>query len=58
MPIEAAGLLGTDFLERVGAVVDFKCATMSLSDIGKVPRTYGVPRTENTALTVFTRDKA
>ena len=52
------GLLGTDFFERVGAVVDFECATMSLSDIDKVPRTYGVPRAENTALTVFTRGKA
>ena len=31
---------------------------MSLSDIGKVPRTYGVPRAENTTLTVFTEGKA
>ena len=58
LPTEAAGLLGTDFLERVGAVVDFAFATMSLSDIGKVPRSYGVPRAENTALTVFTEGKA
>ena len=45
-------------MEMVGAVVDFECATMSLCDIGKVPRTYGVPRAENTALTVFTKGKA
>ena len=31
---------------------------MSLSDIGKVPRKYGVPSAENTAFTVFTEGKA
>ena len=29
LPSEAAGLLGTDFLEKAGAVIDLECSTMS-----------------------------
>ena len=52
LPSEAAGLLGTDFLGKTGAVIDFECSTMSLSDIGRVPRVYNVPPAKHTALSV------
>jgi hypothetical protein len=42
LPSEAEGLLGTDFLEKPGAVIDFECSTLSISDIGTVPRVYSV----------------
>jgi len=58
LPSEAAGLLGTDFLGKTGAVVNFECSEMSFSDIGNVPRACSVSRAEHTALTVFTRGKA
>jgi len=38
LPTDAAGLLGTDFLEKTGAVIDLKCGQMSLTDVGKVSR--------------------
>jgi hypothetical protein len=57
LPTDAAGLLGTDFLE-VGAVIDFECRTMSLADINTVPQVYSVPPAGHTALTVFAEGKA
>ena len=48
LPSEAAGLLGTDFLGKTGV----ECSTMSLSDIGRVPRVYNVPPAKHTALSV------
>ena len=57
LPTEAAGLLGTDFFEKTGAIIDFECATMSFADVGKVPRAYSVPHAKHSALTVFTGGK-
>ena len=57
LPTEAAGLLGTDFLEKTGAVIDFECAKMSFADVGKVTRVYRVPHAKHSALTVFTGGK-
>ena len=57
LPTDAAGLLGTDFLEKTGAVIDLKCGRMSLTDVGKVPRVYSVPPAGHAALTVFTEGK-
>ena len=37
LPTEAAGPLGTDFLEKLGAVIDFRSRKMSLADIGRAP---------------------
>ena len=31
LPTKAAGLLGTDYLERLGAIVDFACGELSLT---------------------------
>jgi hypothetical protein len=36
-PTEAAGLLGTDFLENSGDVIDFECGKMSLTDWKSAP---------------------
>jgi len=54
LPTEAAGLLGTDFLEKLGAVIDFECGKMSLADIGRASQVYSVPPAKHTAHTVFT----
>jgi len=54
---EAAGQLGTDFLNEAGASVDFGCGKMSLADTGKAPRACKVPPTRGAALTLFTEGK-
>ena len=54
LPAYAAGLLGTDFLEKAGVITDFECAKMSLTGIGNVPRAFSVPNARHTALTIFT----
>ena len=56
-PTDAAGLIGTDFLERAGAIISFECAKISFSDIGKVPHVHSVSPARHPALTVFTRGK-
>ena len=55
LPTDAAGLLGTDFLEKAGAVIDFECGKMSLTGSGNVPRVFSIPPTRHSALTVFTK---
>jgi len=34
LPTEAAGLIGTDFLERTGAKINFECGRMALAAVG------------------------
>jgi len=58
LPTEAAGLLGTNFLEKLGAVIDFEKGKMSLADIGRAPREYSVSPAKYIAHTVFTGGKA
>ena len=58
LPTDAAGLLGTDFLEKAGAMIDFVCGQMSLTGIGNVSRVFSVPPARHSALTVFTESKA
>lgn len=50
---EAAGLLGTDFLEKLGAVIDSECGKMSLSVIGRASQDYSVPPAKHTSHTVL-----
>jgi len=45
LPADAAGLLGTDFFEKAGAIINFECNKMSLTGIGNVPRVLSVPHT-------------
>jgi len=57
-PADAAGLLGTDFFEKAGAIIDFECSKMSLTGIGDVPCVLSVPHAGHAALTIFTESKA
>jgi len=57
VPADTAVLLGTDFIQETGAVVDFDCGKMSLTGIGAVPRAYSGSPTGHTVLTVFTQGK-
>jgi hypothetical protein len=38
LPTEAAGLVGSDFMNGAGAKIDFGCGKMSFSYVSKVPR--------------------
>jgi len=57
LPTDAAGLLGTDFLNEAGDSIDFGCGKMSLTDIGKALRACKVSLTKGEALTIFTVGK-
>jgi len=57
LPTDAAGLLGTDFFEKTGAVINFECGKMSLTDIDQVSRVYSVPPVEHASLTAFAEGK-
>ena len=57
LPTDAAGLLGTDFLNGAGALIDFGCGKMSLTDIEKAPRACEVSPDKGAALTIFTEGK-
>jgi len=57
LPTDTAGLLGTDFMQETGAVIDFECGKMSLTGSGAVPRAYSGSPTGHTAPTVFTQGK-
>ena len=41
LPIEAVDILAADFLEKSGAVSDFDCGKISLTDKGRAPQVYG-----------------
>jgi len=58
LPAEAAGLLGTDFFQKAGAVIDFECSQLSLTGIGTVPCVLSVLHAGHAALTIFTESKA
>jgi hypothetical protein len=57
LPTHAAGLVGTDFMDQLGAVIDFERRKMSLTGIGIVPRACNVPLTGNRALPIFVESK-
>ena len=42
LPIDAAGLVGTDFMASLGAVIDFERGKLLLTGNRKVPRVYSV----------------
>jgi hypothetical protein len=58
LPTTAAGLLGTNFLDRISAIVDFECGEKSLTGIDEMPCVYSIPPTKHAALTVFSEGKA
>ena len=43
LPTDEADLLGTDFLEKAGTVIDFECGNMSLTGIRNVSRVFRFP---------------
>ena len=53
LPTEAAGLIGTDFLERTGAEMNFECGRMALAGVGEAPVANSDSRGKRAALTVF-----
>jgi hypothetical protein len=56
LPTDAAGLLGTDFMEGRGTVINFEDSKMSLIDVAATPRACVEPSNKRAVLTVFTRD--
>jgi len=58
LPTKAAGLLGTDYLDRLGTIVDFECGELSLSGVDKMPRVCSIAVKRHAALTVFPEGKA
>ena len=56
-PYQAAGLLGTDYLDRVGAI-DFECGELSPTSVDKMLRVCSIPAKRHAALTVFPEGKA
>ena len=58
LPTDAAGLVGTDFMASLGAVIDFERGKLLLTGNRKVPRVYSVPPTGHKALTIFSGGKA
>jgi len=57
LPTKAAGLLGTDYLDRLGAI-DIECGELSLTGVDKMPRVCSIPVKGHAALTVFPKGKA
>ena len=53
LPTEAAGLIGTDFLERTGAEINFECGRMALSATGETHVANSNRQGKYAALTVF-----
>jgi hypothetical protein len=53
LPTEAAGLIEIEFLKEPGAIANFECDKMFLTDIGKAPRADGTTLNKGTAFTIF-----
>jgi hypothetical protein len=58
LPTKAAGLLGTDFMDRLDAKIDFECGKMLFTDIDGVPHVNSFSSTGHVALTVFPKGEA
>ena len=58
LPTDVAGLVGTDFMASLGAVIYFERVKLLLTGNRKVPRVYSVPPTGHKALTIFSVGKA
>jgi len=57
LPTEAAGLLGTAFLEERGAHINFENGEMSFNDAARDSRAHGDANREPRVLTIFTSGK-
>ena len=54
---KAAGLLGTNYLDRLGAIVDFECGELSLTSVDKMLRVCNIPVKRHATHTYFPRVK-
>jgi len=52
LPTKAAGLLGTDYLDRQGAILDFECGELSLTGVDKLLRVCSIPVKRHPELTI------
>ena len=57
LPTKADGLLGADFLDKVGAEINFDKGKLSLLDNNETPYACGIVSTKHASLTVFPKDK-
>ena len=57
LPTDAAGLLGTDFLERVGTIISFESSELLIPHRKHDPRTRDDATQEHALLAVFTVGK-
>jgi len=58
LPTKVAGLLGTNYLDRLGAIVYFECGVLSLTCVDKMLRLCSIPVKKHAALTLFPKGKA
>ena len=57
LPIAAGGLIGTDFMNRLGTVIDFECGKMAITNIDRVAQVCGAPSPRQLS-TIFSGNKA
>jgi hypothetical protein len=57
LPTKADGLLGSDFLRKVGAVINFDSRELSLGGSNKVPQKRVTASPKHAVLTVFPEEK-
>ena len=50
LPTEAAGILGTDFLVKSGALIDLECKKITFGEVSVTPRACSETRNVRTAL--------
>jgi len=55
LPTKAAGLIGSEIIEKTGAIIDFEKGKMSLAVISRKPKLFSASRTRQAA--VFPRGK-
>jgi len=58
LPTKAAGLMGTDFMDRLGVKIDFERGKMLFTDVDSVPHVNSVSSIGHVALTVFPKGEA
>jgi len=51
--MEAAALIGIDFLERTGAEINFECGRVALAAVGEAPVANSDTQGKRVSLTVF-----
>jgi len=55
--MDAAGILATNFMTLVGAMIDFECFKLMINKKGRKPQIYSNTFTGRSAITIFTEGK-